>query len=153
LPHFEDSIVINRPIEEVWAYMTDLFNHPRMSTAGVIGLRQTSPGPPGVGTTLQGRRVVLGFETRNTYTATEWDPPHALAATIIGRPFKSFAARVTLESEADGTRLATVADFELQLAMKLLWPIVGPFMRRKLHAGFPRVKALIEAQPRGPVIH
>src|SRR6266566_50352 len=148
LPHLEDSIVINRPIDEVWAFVTDWFNTPRMTGSGIIGLRQTSPGPLGVGSILQGRRTVLGFETRNTYTGTEWDPPHAFAATVEGRPFRSFVSRVTLESTADGTRLAVLADFELQPAMKLLWPIIGPFLRRRWHAGFAHAKALVEAKPR-----
>jgi hypothetical protein len=144
----DGSIVINRPIDEVWAYFTDWFNAPRVGEAGIIGLRQTSSGPLGVGATLQGRRVVLGFETRNNYLCTEWDPQHAFAATIKGRPFRSAAARVTLESRAEGTHLAVSTDFELQPAMKLLWPFAGPLMRRRWHAGFARGKALIEAKPR-----
>jgi len=148
LPHIDESIVINRPIEEVWTYLTDFFNAPRVSGSGIIGLRQGSPGPLGVGSTLRGRRVVLGFETRNNFQVTEWDPPHALATTAEGRPFRSLVSRLTLESTADGTRLVMSVDFELQPAMKLLWPFVGPFMRRRLHASFPHSKALIEAKPR-----
>lgn len=146
--HWEFSGVVDRPIDEVWAYLTDWFNAPRMSGSGNIGMRQTSPGPMGVGSTLQGRRVILGFETRNNYQVTEWDPPHALAMTMEGRPFRSFVGRVTLESTADGTRAAVLAEFELQLTMKLLYPFVGPFLRRRWHAGFAHTKAVIEATPR-----
>lgn len=148
MPHIDESIVIGRPIDEVWTYLTDFFNAPRMSGSGIIGLRQTSPGPTGVGSSLQGRRVVLGFESRNDFQVTEWDPPHAFAATAEGRPFQSQVSRVTLESRADGTRIRIRSDFELQPAMKLLWPFMGPIVRRRLHAGFARTKALIEANPR-----
>jgi len=147
VPHIDERIVIDRPIEEVWAYLTDFFNAPRVSGSGIIGLRQTSPGPIGVGSTLQGRRVVLGFETRNTFKVTEWDPPHTLATTAEGRPFRSLVSRITLESSADGTRLVMVSDFELQLAMKLLWPLVGPMIMRRLHASYAQAKAMIEAAP------
>lgn len=148
MPHLEESVVINRPIDEVWDYLTDWFNTPRMSGSGIIGLRQTSPGPLGIGSTLQGRRTVLGFETRNTWTATEWDPPHAFAATMEGQPFRSGTSRVTLEPTADGTRVAVVADFDLRPAMRLLWPVVGPFIKRRWRDGFARSKASIEAAPR-----
>lgn len=148
MPHLEESIVIDRPIDEVWDYLTDWFNTPRMSGSGIIGLRQTSPGPLAVGSTLQGRRTVLGFETRNTWTATEWDPPHAFAATLEGQPFRSGISRVTLEPTVHGTRLAVVADFELRAAMRLLWPVVGPFIRRRWREGFARSKASIEATAR-----
>jgi hypothetical protein len=53
--------LINRPIDEVWAYLTDWFNTPGMGGYAALGLRQTSPGPTGVGSTLQGRNVFLGF--------------------------------------------------------------------------------------------
>lgn len=140
--------MIDRSIDEVWAYLTDFFNAPRMSGSGIIGLRQTSPGPLGVGSTLQGRRVILGFETRNNFQVTEWNPPHALATTAEGRPFRSLVSRATLEATGDGTRLVMSSVFELQPAMKLLWPVIGPFLRRRLRAGFVHSKALIEAKPR-----
>jgi len=148
LPHIEDSIEIDRPIDEVWAYVTDWFNAPRLSGSGIIGLRQTSPGPLTVGSTLQGRRVILGFETRNEFVVTEWDPPHVMESTAKGRPFRSFVSRMTLEPTARGTRFASVTDFELQLAMKLIWPLMGPVIRRRLRANGAQVKALIEGRPR-----
>ena len=148
MPHIEDSVVIERPIEEVWGYLTDWFNAPRVSGSGIIGLRQTSPGPLGVGSTLQGRRVILGFETRNDFVVTEWDPPFALTSAVKGRPFRSLISRVTLESTAGGTRLANVIDFELQLFMKPVWYVMGPVYRRRLRAAGVTAKAMMEAQPR-----
>ena len=148
MPHIEGSVEIDRPIEEVWAYVTDWFNAPRVSGSGIIGLRQTSPGPLGVGSTLQGRRVVLGFETRNDFVVTEWDPPRVMTSTAKGRPFRSFVSRVTLEPTATGTRMTSVTDFELQLAVKLIWPIMGPIVRRRLHRNGAVAKALIEGKPR-----
>jgi hypothetical protein len=146
LPRIEETVVIDRPTEEVWAYITDFFNAPRLSGSGIIGLRQISPGPLGVGSTLQGRRVVLGFEARNTFQVTEWDPPHALTATTAGLPFRSGVTHLALEPAAGGTRFRMVTDFELQPALKLLWPIMGPVVRRRMRASVARSKALIEAK-------
>ncbi len=147
MPRFEDSIVVNRPIDEVFAYITDFFNAPRVSGSGIVGLRQTSPGPLGVGSIVQGRRVVLGFETRNTFHVTEWNPPRAFAVTTEGRPFRSMDTRLSLESVGGGTRVHELVNFELQLPVKLLWPFMGPVVRRRLHASFARTKAAIEATP------
>jgi hypothetical protein len=61
---FEDTVMIDRTPEEVWAFYTDWFNAPRIRGGDMLGLRQTSPGPMGIGSTLQGRRVLLGFEMR-----------------------------------------------------------------------------------------
>jgi ligand-binding SRPBCC domain-containing protein len=148
LPHFEHTVVIERPVEEVWTYLTDWFNTPRMGGYAAIGLRQTSPGPLGLGTTLQGRNVILGFETRLNHTVTQWDPPAAFEDTMEGRPFRSLVQRGTLESVGDGTRLVVTTDFELRPALRLLWPVLAPFVRRKMGAGITGAKRLIEAAPR-----
>jgi len=148
LPHFEDTVVIDRPIDEVWAYLTDWFNTPRMGGYAALGLRQTSPGPTGVGSTLQSRNVILGFETRLNQTVTEWDPPHTFAVTIEGRPFRSLSQRGTLEAVGDGSRLVLSTEFELRPALRLLWPFLGPFARRKMRTGVQGVKRLLESKPR-----
>jgi ligand-binding SRPBCC domain-containing protein len=148
LPHFEDTLVINRPIDEVWAYLTDWFNTPRMGGYAALGLRQTSPGPTGVGSTLQGRNVFMGFETRLNHTVTEWDPPYAFADTMEGRPFRSLSQRGTLEAIGDGTRLVISTEFELRPALKLLWPLFRPFVRRKMRTWVQGLKRLLESNPR-----
>jgi ligand-binding SRPBCC domain-containing protein len=148
VPHFEDSMTIDRPIDEVWAFMTDWFNTPRMGGYAALGLRQTSPGPTGVGSTLQGRNVILGFETRLNHTITEWDPPHTFADSMEGRPFRSLTQRGTLEAIGNGTRLVVTTDFELRPAMKVIWPFVAPFVRRKLRLGTQGLQRLLEAKPR-----
>jgi hypothetical protein len=50
-------------ITDVWASIANLFDAPRLWVPTVLGMRQTSPGPLGLGATMRGRMVVLGFET------------------------------------------------------------------------------------------
>ena len=87
--------------------------------------------------------MILGFETRLTARITEWDPPHLVASTMEGRPFRSFVSRFTLEAGPDGTTLVSSIDMELKPALKLLWPIIGPFIRRRRRAAFGDVDALL----------
>jgi ligand-binding SRPBCC domain-containing protein len=148
MPRFEDKVVIERPIDEVWAFMTDLFNTPRMGGYAALGLRQTSPGPLGVGSTLQGRNVILGFETRLNHRVTEYDPPNTFADTMDARPFRSLAQRVTLRATPAGTEMAVSTEFELRPALRLLWPVVRPFVARKMRAGMLSAKRVIESTPR-----
>jgi hypothetical protein len=144
----EDSVFIDRTPEEVWAFYTDWFNAPRIRGGDMLGLRQTSPGPTGIGSTLQGRRVLLGFEARIEFVITDWDPPHAMASTISGRALRSGSSRTTLEAVGDGTRFSGWLELELRPAWKLLLPIVGPVMKRSRRTGYASLKRLIESQPR-----
>lgn len=80
----ETTVVVNRPIEEVWAFLMDPFNLPRVGGSW-LGARWTSPGPPGLGSTYQGRVAILGFETRISGAIAEWDPPHSAALSRQAR--------------------------------------------------------------------
>jgi ligand-binding SRPBCC domain-containing protein len=144
--HWENSVVIDRPPDALWAAFSDLFSAPRLPGTS-MSLRQTSPGPMGLGTTIQARRVILGFETRLTQRITEWDPPHSLSATIEGRPFRSLLERFTLQPVPGGTKLTDSIDLELVPALKLLWPVIGPFQRRQRREQFRDLKAKLEAEP------
>lgn len=143
---FAGTDVINRPIEDVWAFVTDPFNSPRMPGTPMLGKRKTSLGPPGIGTTHRGRRNILGFETRLEYVITEWDPPHIIAESITCRPLRWCRTRMTLEAVAEGTKLDTVLEFELRPALKPLWPLIRRFDRGFKEESPDEFKHFIEAQ-------
>jgi carbon monoxide dehydrogenase subunit G len=140
-----ESIAINRPPDEVWAYWSDLFNSPR-AHPGALALRQTSPGPLGSGSVLQGRMTILGFETRFTMTVTEFDPRRCAAVAVAARPGRG-ALRITLEPTPEGTRVDRTADFELHPAFVLMSPILGFILRRQARAASMNWKRLIEDTP------
>ena len=140
-----ESIVINRPPDEVWAYLSEFFNIPR-AHPNALALRQTSPGPLGRGSVLQGRSTILGFETRFTFTVTEWDPPRSAVMTVAARPGRS-ALRITLEPTPEGTRVDRASDFELHPALRLMSPILGFIIRRQARAASRNWKRLIEGTP------
>lgn len=141
---YESSVVVNRPIEEVWAFMTDPFNLPRIGS-GTLGVRVTAPGPIGVGTTGHMRVVIFGLEARVGGAITEWDPPHAVAFSVKGAGLRSFSLRATLESTADGTKVVRVLEYEPRPAFKLFWWIALPFLRRSAHAHNQNFKRLLES--------
>jgi hypothetical protein len=58
MARFKQSVVINRPVEQVFAFVSDLENDPPWS--GAAEMRRTSPGPVGIGTTFQQRDRFLG---------------------------------------------------------------------------------------------
>lgn len=145
--HFEVSIVINRPPDEVWAFMTDPFNSPRMRP-GFLGWRTDAPGPLGAGSTMQGRTIILGIETRINARVVEWDPPHSWVITMTGRPMRSYIDRVTLETIGDATRIVRSTEVEPHPAMNLLRPLYAPIFRRQQRAAFENAKRLLESRSR-----
>ena len=146
--HVEESVVVDRPIDEVWASLTDLFNSPRLWGRRVLAMRQTSPGPPGVGSTLQGRWVVLGFESRLNLVITEWDPPHVFGFSGAMRPLGPVVARWALEPVGNGTRIVRSGEFDLRGPLKLLGPFFRPLAMPGMRAASRNLKRFIEGKPR-----
>ena len=140
------SVEIERPVEEVWAWMGDIFNTPRLRGMA-LGTRQTSPGPIGVGATYEMRAMVLGFETLVVGELTEWDPPHASTAIGLGRPVKSFKVRETFEPTLTGTRVVRDMELELPLPLRILWPVLRPLVLRRWRTATQNIKVLIESAP------
>jgi carbon monoxide dehydrogenase subunit G len=140
----ETTVVVNRPIDEVWAFLMDPFNRPRVGGSW-LGARWTSPGPPGLGSTYQGRVAILGFETRISGAIAEWDPPHNVALSMTGAGIRSGSLRGTLEATADGTKVVRVSELEPRPALKLFWWIVSPLVRRRSHLADQNMKRLLEA--------
>jgi carbon monoxide dehydrogenase subunit G len=151
----EQRIVIDRPIEQVWAFANDQFNRPRWSGGGNLDSRQTSPGPMGLGSILQSRIAIpiLGYETRVDAVITEWDPPHAMTVSGSGPhsgPFRSLTSRLTLETVPEGTLVVRTADATLRGAFRVVWLVLGPLVKRVMlqRDNLGKLKELVEGAPR-----
>jgi uncharacterized protein YndB with AHSA1/START domain len=143
--HPEMSVVVNRPIEEVWAYVTDPFNLPRWGGRR-LAVRATPPGPLRVGSTVHQRWVVFGVETRLSGVITEWDPPRVVTVSLMDDGIaRSGFARTTLEATAAGTKVLRSGGLELRGIWKLLSPIVRPYIRRMMEDQNQNLKRLLES--------
>src|SRR5262249_42885971 len=79
--HLTSHMLIDRPLTDTWTFLIDL---PRVATweRGVRVVRQTSPGPAGVGTTLVVCRMFCGRETLVECCTTQWDEPHGVTTEL-----------------------------------------------------------------------
>jgi hypothetical protein len=98
---------------------------------------------------VDNRTVFLGFETHMRFTVIEWNPPHAVVASLSGplSLLRSGRIRIELTATSEGTRRVTSADLELSAGGILLWPLLGPLLRRDQARADRRQKALLEASP------
>src|SRR6185503_2743381 len=100
----EETIVIDRPLGEVFAFVTDQRNTPQWQ-AGLLEVQRLTDGPSGVGTRHALVRSFLGrrMEATNEYTAFEADRLVTFK-TISGPPLE---ASYFFEPAGDGTRLTS----------------------------------------------
>jgi len=141
--HLESTVTIRRPVEDVWAFMIDLFNSPRVRGM-TLGARKVSPGPFGLGTVVDNRTVIFGFETHIRFTVLEWDPPHGVVASMSGPLLRSGRVTTELVATLEGTRRVSRFDLELSPGGILLWPLLGRLLRRDQARADRKQKALLE---------
>ena len=137
------SVTVNRPVEEVWDFISNFENTTRWSR-GVLEARQTSPGPLGVGSTL--RTVVKAFGRRRTadYLVTEYEPNRAFAFEVTSGPMAS-RARYSVEPAGAGTRLTASGQAEATGLYKLLAPLLVRTLERHSQDDLAAVKRILEA--------
>jgi uncharacterized membrane protein len=97
---FENIIAIDRPIEEVFAFLSDFENIPKWNYY-VLEVRQLSERPIGIGTSYHQVRKT----DQQDFRIIEFEPDHTVAVKTLPRSSPSFERRFTLSEEGDTTRI------------------------------------------------
>ena len=97
---FENTIAIERPIDEVFAFLSDFENIPKWNYY-VLEVRQLSESPIGIGTTYHQLRKT----DQQDFHIIEFEPNHTLAVKTLPQSSPSFERRFTLYEEGDTTRI------------------------------------------------
>lgn len=142
---FEESIFINRPVEEVFAYATDYSTHPLWADAVRVDI--LTPGPVGIGTRLNYVDKTMGREVGAESEITLWEPPHRLGYKIVTK--MAAEALQTFTAENGGTRFTWTYEVHPAGVMSLLKvsePLLAPLARRTLRTAQKRLKDLLEAR-------
>ena len=145
----EHTIVIERPIEEVFAFATDPENEPLWQSTS-LETEQTSGGPVGVGTTFRNTSKFLGRRIESTYEVTENDPPHRQCMRITSGPIPGSGCYALEPTEDGSTRFTQTFEAEAGGFFRLAEPLVGRAIRRQIEADMATLKDLLEAgEPEG----
>jgi uncharacterized protein YndB with AHSA1/START domain len=138
----EASVVINRPVDEVFAYVIDVTNWPHWT--GFPEAEQTSEGPLGVGTTCRGVSEFMGRRDEWTSEVTAYEPSKRVEQKIIWGPM-SMEQTLTFEALEGGTRYTQVGEGETGGIFKVAAPIVNRTMRKQLEGSLAKLKEILEA--------
>ena len=142
MERFENSLTIERPVEEVFSFLADFENVPRWNYA-IVATRKTSPGPVGVGTTYSQTRSVPR-RSQEGFEVTVFEPVHRLA--IRGRigPFEA-TMRYLLQPGDGGTQLTNQVELEPASGpLRLVAPVAVPRVRTAVAANLETLKRILE---------
>ncbi len=139
----EVSTVISRPVEEVFAVLSNEENRPKWS-ATTIEVKKTSEGPIGAGTTWLGVDRIFGRRMQRESVFTEYEPNQKVTqkSTSGAIPFE---VQLMYEPVEGGTRVIVIAEAQLRGLFKLVEPLLLRLRKRQFASDLANVKAMIEA--------
>jgi len=140
----EATIVVNRSLEDVCAYMDDPAKDPEWQSYS-IETEKTSEGPLGVGTTHRGVAKFLNRSLEWTSVVTGYVLNERRSDEVKLGPLE-FTQTVTLEPVEGGTKLTFVMEGEPRGFFRLADPIVIRMLQRDVEGNLARLKDILEAE-------
>lgn len=146
MPAFENTATIQRPAEEVFAFLADFENVPMWNYA-IEDTRKMSAGPVGVGTRYRQTRTIPA-RTTEEFEVTVFQPASRLAIHGDIGPFRATVS-YELEAVAGVTRLVNAVELEpAQARLKLLAPLAAPKIKAAVAQNLSKLRLVLEARPR-----
>ena len=144
MARIEINLVINRPVEEVFAFVSNSENLPRWRSTS-LDIKKTSDGSLGVGSTFKGRFTFLGRQFDGNIVVTAHEPNRVYVSRMAEGPFP-LETGYTLEPVEDGTHVSFVVEGEPGGFFKLAEPLVVSMAKRAYTTDLQNLKEMLEAQ-------
>ncbi len=138
----ETSNIIHRPIEEVFAYLSDVRNSPQWDS-GLVEIWQTPESPVGLGTKITEVRKFLGRRIETNSEVVEYEPPAKYTRKDTSGPFPATGSLI-FEPTAEGTKVTWTFQMQPGGFFALAEPLVAKSLRRNLEAALGDIKDLLE---------
>jgi len=139
----ERSIIINRPVEEVFAFAMDSSRWAQWNEE-LIRVEQSSGGPVGVGTTYRG---IADFMGRMEWRAkiTKYEPEKMVSQQMSVGPVQVEGSWL-FEPVEEGTRFTMRTRGETGGLSAMLGPLIEGALKRRVEANLAKLKAMIEEE-------
>ena len=138
-----NSITIARPIEDVFAVLTDVENTEKWWPSTVKEWWTSEP-PHGLGSTRHAVSRIGPFRSENDAVVTEYEPPRrgAMRGTSRNAPFEATLSFLSVEG---GTRVDVVIALFLRGPARLVGPLFLRWYGRNWERGMLKLKLMMES--------
>jgi uncharacterized membrane protein len=139
----EASVVIDRPLEACFAYLTDLTNDLEWRREWIDAEKMTD-GPHGVGARYRLTGALLGRRMATEYETIAYEPNRLAAWKAVSGPLPLTFSRA-FEAVEGGTRVTMRYEGDSRL-LRLAGPLVAGIGRRQLEGDFPKLKQVMDTE-------
>jgi ligand-binding SRPBCC domain-containing protein len=140
---FETDVRIDRPVEDVFAYVSDPLNLPRWNSA-VQAVRKTSAGENGLGSTYAMERELPSGPAVNDLEVVASEPPRRFGIRTTAGP-TPFLYRYEFVAENGETVMKLDTEVELPAAAAFLPQLARRLVKKGVKDNFATLKQILEA--------
>ncbi len=143
----QHSVVINAPVELVFAFAADFENDPRWRSE-VQRMQYTTGRPVGVGSRAVETARMLGQTLETTTVTTDYEPNRRVAAKSTSGPVPIVASR-GFEAVPGGTRFTYTLEGDTSgvLLFRLMGPILTRLYQKRIESYLRTLKGILETEP------
>ena len=141
----EESVEINRPVEEVFSYVSTVESQPEWATPP-IEVRKDTPEPPKEGDTFTSVSKFLGRRFETPYQITSIEPNRQFSYHATGGPLPDQRWTFACEEVSGGTRCTMVVEGEPGGFFRLAEPLIERALRRQFRADLGTLKDMLETR-------
>jgi len=140
--NIEKSVHINKPVAEVFAFVTAFSNDAKWQS-DLVRSEQTSPGPLGVGSTGLYVQKFMGQELKSQVEVTEFESPKRMGAKTTSGPVQ-YEYLMAFEDMGGGTHLTMTFKGEPGGLFKVAEGLVKGELDKSLGRDLAKLKHVLE---------
>jgi carbon monoxide dehydrogenase subunit G len=141
----EEIVEIDRPLEEVFSYVTNPENLPEWSSL-VLEVHKEAEGDLQQGDRFTTAAKFLGRRFETPFEVSDHEPHRRHSDRSMGGPFEQEYTYALEETGEGGTRLTYVAEGEPGGFFRLVGPLLERAGRRQFRADLQSLKDMLEAE-------
>lgn len=134
---------IDRPADEVFAFVADAANNPRWQR-GMRSCAWTSPPPIGMGSTYRQEATFLGRPVVTEFEVVAHEPGRSVTIQSTSGPFPIRVTRSVTPIDPSSCRVEAAITGDPGRFFRLAAPLVQRMAQRSVTADYRRLKALLE---------
>ena len=141
----EASIVIHRPVDEVFAYMDDVTRETEWQPQ-LVEAEQHPPGPTEVGSRRRYVSEFLGKRLENTYVVLVYEPRRRVVVQSTPDSVLDARSEIRWEAAEEGTRVTMVVDGKAAGPFRFVpGPLLQATFEKEVRSALARLRERLEA--------
>ena len=140
---FSADLKVNRPVEKVFAWLTNVANQGKFDKSS-LEMKLLTPGPWRAGSQFRELRDLGGRKTEVLSEVSELEPNRRFV--IRSKTGPAWLGVWNFEPEGTSTRLQWTGQLTMKGLSRLFEPLIGKQMRTQITQQFAQLPAIIESE-------